>query len=280
MKTCALLFSGGTDSTCAAALCAEKFDQVHLLTVYERSTATSPIPLENLDRLRKHFGAERFILHVISTDRLVRELSYRDYFSMLLKHGLFMLSTPGFSSLSWHLRTLHFCLENGIEQVFDGMTKELLHLPGHSPAFRELITKMYASYGIEFSSPVMDWPVPPDQRMLDRLIVDRHGFVASQEAMPQERTTGKYLHELGIFPHPNVKGSLFDHRMQHDCYPFVVFNMFVFWYYLSRRSLEDYTHSVKSLFMDRVKTATEWLEAARRGDSQALSLFAPVEITY
>jgi hypothetical protein len=43
-------------------------------------------------------------------------------------------------------------------------------------------------------------------------VVDYHGFTT---LTPTVRTTGKYLHELGIFPHPNVKGSDLDHGMQH-----------------------------------------------------------------
>jgi len=43
-EACAVLFSGGTDSTCVAGLCAEKFSTVHLLTFHELATGHSPVP--------------------------------------------------------------------------------------------------------------------------------------------------------------------------------------------------------------------------------------------
>lgn len=259
IKSCVLLFSGGTDSTCAAALLAEKFAKIYLLTFFEEATKSSPIPIENFKRLQKKYGSEKFELIVISTDRLVRKISYDQYLKRLLKYGFLMLSTPGFSSLSWHLRTIKFCKENEISYAFDGMTKELLHFPGHHPAIRELFSKLYHDHAIQFLSPIIDWPVPPDQRAMDRLIVDRHGFVAADEVQPTQRTTGRFLYEQGILPHPNVKGSHFDQRMQHDCYPFVVFNIFLFWGYFFVKSESQYAASLAKLFSELIDSCKQWL---------------------
>jgi hypothetical protein len=269
-KSCVVLFSGGTDSTCAAALCAERFSKVHLLTFYERSTRRSPVPLENVARLRKKYGEDRFIHRVISTDALVRKLSFENYFANLMRHGFLLLSTPGFSSLSWHLRTITYCQEHGIHTVFDGMTQELVHLPGHMPAVRAHFAKLYAANSIEFSSPVMGWEVPPDQRFVDRLIVDRHGFAASAELQRPTRTTGTWLYENGVFPRANVKGSLFDHRMQHDCYPFVVFNMLAFWLYGAFQTPESFAVKEADFFAEKVETASQWLRSRNYAN-----LFAP-----
>ena len=52
-EKCAVLFSGGTDSTCAAALCAERFGEVHLLTFNELGTSATPVPSENAARLAR-----------------------------------------------------------------------------------------------------------------------------------------------------------------------------------------------------------------------------------
>lgn len=226
---CVLLFSGGTDSFCSAALLAELFSEIHLVTYHERATATSNIPGDNVKKLRQKFPQVNFLHFFISTDRLIKNLSYESYFKNIFKFGFYNLSTPGISSLSWHLRTIMYCRENQISHVYDGMTKELVHLPGHHPQIRMLFFNLYKEFGIRFSSPVIDWDVPPDQRYVDRLIVDRHGFSKSDELV-KEKTTGAHLYKLGLLPHPNVKGSLFDQKMQHDCYPFVLYNIFVFWW--------------------------------------------------
>lgn len=275
MSECVLLFSGGTDSMCSATLCAERYSHVRLLTFYEAATKNSPLPIGNYKKLSDYYGAERFSLQSVSIDKLVKTISYQNYFSMLLKHGFFMLATPGFSSMSWHLRTIAYCIENNIHHVHDGMTQELMHLPGHSKPFRKMITNLYKDYGIEFSSPVYDWPVPPDQRMMDRLIVDRHGFVAADEVQPHERTTGMHLYEKGIFPHPNVKGSAFDMRMQHDCYPFIVFNMFVFWFYLSFKNLDSYFLNIERLFKDVLLNSQKWFLKPSEGWTE---LMEPVNL--
>ena len=269
---CVVLFSGGTDSTCAAGLCAERFSKVHLLTFYEYSTRHSPIPRENVRRLREKYGADRFVHRVISNDRLVRQISYENYLRGILRHGFSILSTPGYSSLSWHLRTIAYCLAHGVRTVCDGMTRELLHFPGHMPSVRAQFKNLYGDYEIEFFSPVIDWDVPPDQRFVDRLIVDRHGFAASRDKVRAERTTGVWLYENGVLPHANVKGSLFDHQMQHDCYPFVVFNILAFWLYGWLGTPEQFEAKMAKLFSDKVKTVWDW----PRSSAQA-HLFEPEE---
>jgi len=75
-----------------------------------------------------------------------------------------------------------------------------MHFPGHMPEVRALFTELYAAFEISFESPVIDWKVPPDQRFIDRLVVDRHVFAASTELQSKERTTGTWLFEKGIFP--------------------------------------------------------------------------------
>lgn len=227
MSECVVLFSGGTDSLCTAGLAAEKHTKVHLITYYELATRSSPWPLGNLKRLQDKYGEKKFSLSVFSTDKVVRKLNYKGYLKNLFKYHFYNLATPGISSLSWHLRTILYCKENNITTVYDGMTKELMHLPGHMPEIRHHFQKMYSDFGISFSSLVIDWDVPEDQRYIDKLIVDRHGFTLIENK--NKRTTGEWLYQNNILPHPNVKGSSFDRLMQHDCYPFVMYNILVFW---------------------------------------------------
>ncbi len=274
---CVVLYSGGTDSTCVAALCAEEFKQVHLLTFYEEATKNSPLPKGNADRLRDKFGPNKFIHKAISTDRLVQKISYENFLKNLLKHGLFMLCSPGFSSLSWHLRAIIYCQKHDIRFVYDGMTQELLHFPGHMKKVRDIFKALYAEHGIHFDSKVIDWPVPPDQRFMDRLIVDRHGF-ATHPDLIKTRTTGDWLYENKIFPHPNIKGSLFDQRSQHDCYPFVVYNMFVFWIALLFYSWEAFEARVAILFEQKCKIARTWLQKMPSDSAAIENLFEIEEV--
>jgi hypothetical protein len=251
-EKCILNFSGGTDSTCVAALLTERFQEIHLLTFFEEGTKNSPAPLANVERLQKHFPKTKFIHSLLSTDKLVRAISYRRYFTRLQRHGFFQLATPGFSSLSWQLRAIVYAKQHGIQHIADGLTRELMQFPGHRDEVIAEFRKLHASFGLQYENPVREWPVPRDQQFLDRLIVDRHGFVLDEENDLQRaaRTTGEYLYKIGLFPHPNVKGSQFDREMQHDCYPFVLYNLFVFWLYLPFHTEEQFSERLRSLFSE------------------------------
>lgn len=272
-EPCAVVYSGGTDSTCAAALAAERHAEVHLLTYFERGTDSSPRPVRNVERLRAAFPETRFRHETLSTDRLVRFLSYERYLRNIARHGLYILSTPGFSSLSWHVRTLIYCRENGIGRVYDGLTRELMHFPGHMDSVLARFREMYRRFGIVYENPVRDWEVPADVQFLDRLVVDQHGYrFPSEDAEAQRnRTTGRYLYEKGIFPHPDVKGSSFDREMQHDCYPFVLYNIMVFWVLLNWRDYDHVCSRMASLIGDKIEMIMPLIEEHLSGGGGALA---------
>ena len=264
-RQCVLLYSGGTDSTCAAALLAERFERIHLLTFEELGTRGSPVPTGNVERLRAKYGRERFVHRLLSVDALVRHVSYRRYFHYLRRHGFFMLATCGFSSLSWHIYAIAYCLDHGISCAADGLTRELMHFPGHMGRVLEVFRALYAHFGIAYSNPVRDWDTPPDIRFLQRLVVDPH-----QSDAAVGRTTGRYLYENGLMPQPDVKGSPLDHSMQHACYPFVLFNIFAFWYYLPFHSYEEYESRMTRLFGEKAEEFRGLLEGYRDARAQSL----------
>lgn len=252
-KQCAILYSGGTDSTCAAAVMAEKFESVHLLTFYQDCKKQGSLIEENVNIIRKKFQHSRIIHKIISTEKLVRWISYDRYGHYFLKHKLLVLSTCGFTTLSWHVRAIIYCMENQIDVVADGLTKELMHFPGHMDSVIEVFRELYKHFHIEYINPVRDWPTPADQQFIDRLVVDQHGYFFPSESRQEvlQRTTGRYLYDLGIMPHPNVKGSPRDEKMQYDCYPFVLYNMMVFWIYLAFSPYELLCEKMKLLFTEK-----------------------------
>ena len=228
-NSCVILFSGGTDSMCAAALAAKNFKHIHLLTFYEAATKNSPVPTDNVEKLKKHFPGNEFKHLIIETDATLQKMCYENYLKNIFRFHFYNLATPGLSSLSWHIEAILYCKKNQIQYVFDGMTQELTHLPGHMKIIRNIFTVLYQKFEISFSSEVIDFPVPPNQIYVEKLIVNQHGFFADSRAEIVGMTTGKYLYELNLMPHPNVKGSQFDNKMQHDCYPYVVYNLLYFW---------------------------------------------------
>lgn len=260
-KSALILYSGGTDSTCAAALAAERFSEVHLVTFWERATRNSPIPTANAKILKKHFPETSLVTQYLQIDELVRFFSYERYPSTILKHGILALATPGYSSLAWHTSAIIYCREHDIKHVMDGLTRELMHFPGHMDAVVEQIRDMYAAYGISYSNPVRSWETPPDQQYLDKVIVG-HADIGTLIA-PQKltrKTTGTYLYDRGIFPSPNIKGSPTDFLMQHDCYPFVLYNMIAFWIYLAFEPYEIFCSRISNLMADKIVAARRLID--------------------
>ncbi|MCL4363753.1 hypothetical protein M1328_00775 [Patescibacteria group bacterium] len=261
-NSCAVLYSGGTDSTCSAALMAEKFAVVHLLTFYQNKKPQTGQIEKTIAKLQKKFPKTRFVHRVIETTRLVEHLSYDRYLAYFFRHGWLVLSTPGFTTLSWHMSAIIYCRKNGVAVVADGLTRELMHFPGHMDAVIKIFKKMYEGFGISYINPVRSWKTPPDQQFIDRLIVDQHGFYlpGGPAKTGLAGTTGQYLYKLGVMPNPNVKGSSLDHRMQFDCYPFVLYNMVVFWLYLNFASYENLCLKMAELFLEKTRDAKILLE--------------------
>ncbi len=260
--SCVILYSGGTDSTCVAALMAKEFSCIHFLTFYQGCKKNVPGISGNINALKNKFAHNIFLHKTIQTTKLVKFISYDNYFRYLFRFKLLILSTCGFTTLSWHIRAIVYCLENNIATVADGLTRELMHFPGHMDEVIEVFKKFYGGFGIQYLNPVRDWTVPPDKQFIDRLIIDQHGYLfPGEESMSsKERTTGRYLYELGILPNPNVKGSLMDQKMQYDCYPFVLYNIMAFWIYLSFRPYENFCMKMTYLFQDKVADACILIE--------------------
>src|SRR3989338_2520120 len=241
-QSIAILFSGGTDSLCVAAISAQQHQEVHLLTFYEYATQNSPSPEKNIASLKLKFPQTNFKHSMFSVDGLVRYFWYENYIKNLKKHGLLTLATCGFSSLSWHTRTILYCLEHNITRVADGLTRELMHFPGHMDDVVEQFRELYKKFGIIYENPVRNWPTPPDQQFIDKVIVNNHGgdFLLGDGVIQTRKTTGHYLFSIGLLPNVNVKGSSLDFKMQHDCYPFALYNILAFWGFLSFEPYEIY----------------------------------------
>ena len=137
--------------------------------------------------------------------------------------------------------------------------------------FREL----YKKFGIIYENPVRNWPTPPDQQFIDKVIVNNHGgdFLLGDGVIQTRKTTGHYLFSIGLLPNVNVKGSSLDFKMQHDCYPFALYNILAFWGFLSFEPYEIYCHKMANLMADKISCATKLIaEYKRKKENSPLSV--------
>ena len=251
MKETALLYSGGTDSTCAAALAAGDFDRVHLLTFSRFGVFSISHSEVNVKKLREKFGEDKFVHRIINVDKLFKEVSYSNYLDNLRRHGFFLLTTCGLCKLAMHFRCLVYCLENDIKSVSDGANKNMDYAPDQIRELIEELRKMYSRRGIEYTSPVYEMAHPDDIEWFDKLGVGRLSGPGEKKESGCV-TTGEKLYQMGIFPEKNMKGTPDDRKMQARCFQLVLANIFANWLYLPGNKLEDFKKECVSLYREKI----------------------------
>ena len=262
-----LLYSGGTDSTLAACLLAERYARVRLVTFSRFGLFSATNPLVNVAKLKSRYGRERFSHEIIPMDGIFRKVSYDRFLPNLFRHGFFLLSTCGLCKLAMHARALIYCLDNGVGRVSDGANKGMNLFPDQQPGVIGMLKTMYAKFGIEYSNPVFDFEGPQDIEFADRFHLERlPGLAVERDAAFQERrkrTAGYRLYELGMMPSDNVKGTELDRRMQPRCFQFILFNIWLRWYYLPFADMDRYVRESDAFFKAKIERFTALLEEYR-----------------
>jgi hypothetical protein len=250
----ALLFSGGSDSTLAAVRAAERFGEVHLLTYRRYGMSDVQNSETNVGKLKERFGADRFVRPPIGTvDRLFRHVSYEHYLGDVRKHGFMVLTTCGLCKLAFHLRTVVYCHDAGVGNVWDGSNKAMVIFPEQMIEVLDMFRAMYADAGIRYENPVFHYD--DEQGIEFGSSVWGLGPARSERQAAAKRTTGDELYELGILPARVVKGTPYDKTIQGRCYQMVLFNLWARWFYLERHDMTRYRREVEAFYAEKVGRA-------------------------
>ena len=68
-------------------------------------------------------------------------------------------------------------------------------------------------------------------------------------------------HAPGNFEADSIReGSAWDRGMQHDCYPFVLYNIFAFWLCINIRGYEWFQARMTTLFREKTEEAELLIE--------------------
>jgi len=245
----AVLYSGGADSTCAAILKLKEFDKVHLITynrfgLFHVGNATT-----NAKKLKDKFGQNKFIHITIDLNKLFREVSYAEYIRNFKKHGFFLLSTCGLCKLAMHIRTLIYCLDNDIKHVCDGANKNAIYFPAQMPEVIREIKKMYAFYGIIYTTPIFNFDELKRTDWIDKLGVDD----TTKKQNHSGPTSEALLFEYNLFSSDNIKGTKIDRQMQPRCFQFILFNIFLHWYYLPTYGFLKYKKTTVCFYKEKIE---------------------------
>ncbi len=277
MKEIAALYSGGTDSTCAVVLMLKEFDRVHLITYRRFGLFHVENVKTNVKKLKDKFGEKRIAHRVINIDKLFRKVSYAKNWYNLKKYGFLLLSTCGLCKLAMHIRTAIYCLENNIKYVCDGANKNvgLRYFPAQMPEVVAEIKNMYAQNGITYFTPVFDFDEPKDIGWSDKLGLEKLCLLDKKENQRESGiTSGKILHKMLFFPGENIKGTKIDRAMQARCFQFVLFNIFLYWYYLPTHGSLKYKVMTVNLYKEKIEYFKAFIEEylERKNESRLRAL--------
>ncbi len=174
MARACILFSGGSDSTLAAALFAERFEHVTLLTLDRLSfVGARDYTQVNYRNLIKIYGPQKFSHVILSVGRYHREIGYRNYFKLAMKYKLGVVALA-FSKLSMHWRAAEYCLQNNIQTVGDGMVPYMdMYTDQNEEIALKRLREFYRSLGISYENPVFDRYQNTEEQLYARGITDQ-----------------------------------------------------------------------------------------------------------
>ena len=89
-KEMSIMFSGGSDSTLAAALMMDHFDRIHLLTFFHSGIPLSEKSDINAAKLADKFGKVRIIHKFINFENLFKVLYYNSYLNSIIKYRSYL----------------------------------------------------------------------------------------------------------------------------------------------------------------------------------------------
>lgn len=192
-KEVLVLYSGGSDSTLAAALACIRFKKVHLLTCRTSMMYNLQKAKANVTPLQQKFGKDKLIHKFLDSDEMFKTIYYNAYRSDMRKFGAYLSACVcAACSLSWHVTAIIHCLKNNIDLVWDGERDEDPPIWAEQmKPILERVKKLYKNYGVMYENPVYE--------------VDR---------------TDNKLFELGVTKERNVKLEGFaDRGIPHPKHP-------------------------------------------------------------
>ncbi|MDD5560808.1 MAG: hypothetical protein PHT50_01555 [Candidatus Omnitrophica bacterium] len=259
MKRIVILYSGGVDSTAASVMMAKQFDQIHLLSFTRLGLFNIERINLNVRLLEAKFGRDKFCHVIININKLFKMISYARYFQGLRKYGFFLLSTCGLCKLSMHIRTLIYCLDNGIHFVADGANKNMSYFPDQTTEYINEVKDLYARFKINYLNPVYDFDCP--ERDIDWMHKLRNNIYDASEndSLTKKNTTSQFLLDEGILNIPNAKAEKINQNTQARCFQLVLYNIFLYWYFLPTYGDKKYKQFIYDFYKERIQRLSNML---------------------
>lgn len=222
------LYSGGTDSTLAAALAAQQSSHVILLTLKRYGIFASHKAAHNAVYLKKHFDKIQFKHYFEDFDKEYTLIAYDKSFRVGSRFDIRNASMCGLCKLAMHWRTIKFCKEHDIHTVFDGSVKKSRVFPEQNKVIMlDNLEKLYLENDIDYQNPVFD---------LD---------------------TQEQLYQLGIMSSSKIKGSSLD--IQPICSQQLLFAKYAE-LSLAYQDINEYEKFLGAFYAEKIKLLAKALQ--------------------
>ncbi len=167
--TAAVLFSGGTDSTLAAAQMLEEFDRVTLLTFDPGYLLFLNNTKVHAEKLQQHFGADRVTHLILDIRHYIRDILGVDPVQDIKEYGFNLSSLVCLGCrLSMHAFAIYWCLQNEVPYLADGSIRAQSTIPEQMESVIRRNRRFYSQvYGIHHFSPIYE--ESESDRKLDEL---------------------------------------------------------------------------------------------------------------
>ena len=153
-----VLFSGGTDSTLAAAQMLQEFKKVTLLTFQPGYLFFIDNTKVHADKLAAHYGAERVEHQIIHIGDEVEAVLGGTPGHDLKEYGFNLTALVCLGCrLSMHARAIIYCLANNVPYIADGSIRNQSTIPEQMESVIRRNREFYSrAYGIQHFSPIYE----------------------------------------------------------------------------------------------------------------------------
>lgn len=156
MNKCAVLYSGGIDSTLTTVKLMDKFDILHLLTYKHPCLMRMKKYGKPLQALRLKYG-DRIIHKLINLKQTWKSIvteNIKEDFSLFGTH-IVSLSCIG-CKIAMHINAIEYCINNNIKYVADGSSPIQSRAPDQNPISSEKLKGLYKKYDRVYKQPLQD----------------------------------------------------------------------------------------------------------------------------
>lgn len=248
-KKAVILFSGGTDCTLVAAQVAKQrdFNEIILLTYEVPVSCLDSNSKKNIPSLQKAFPDVIFTHVMIPVEDILDKVITKKKFHFVIKHGLIEASLCLHCRLAMHVRTIMYCLDNDIQDVFDGSNITMALWVDQTNQGIEMVDYLYKVFGIVIKHPVFNY-IGDDLFDLVKYLSkdDLKGVV--------NKSTSHELYEMKIIENKDHKSDyLTSYRTQPVCLGVVMSLLHSLGYSLAFRSYKEFNQKALNWYQEKTK---------------------------